>query len=307
MPKSKLLVMALMAAPLVGIALPEANAGETDPYSDKYLTQSSRTERLRELDERYNNDRRSRYDEEKVEEPIIIYQGAPDMPLMDGPATSESEGSGEYADPYASRGGSSEMGNIPNEAVGGSAGFAPTYSSGNDVPLTSAVRQIVPQGGCWVLKVEPGIGSKPISWEGRGRAWRDVLERALRAEGLSVVMDAGTCTIAIARTQSLATSMLNGGGMFTLNPSQTLRENLTRWAAESGWRLIWDVEGLDYIVEVDATLFGSFEGPDGVLAKVLNYYKDAETPLRGLFTADGSGMRVVRIVPRTFRNAGDGA
>lgn len=71
---------------------------------------------------------------------------------------------------------------------------------------------------------------------------------------------------------------------WVLSPDVMLRENLRRWASAAGWTLVWNaVSGgrvVDYTVDVEVKYTGELIGMDGVMAKVISAYFDAEYPLQ---------------------------
>jgi hypothetical protein len=71
---------------------------------------------------------------------------------------------------------------------------------------------------------------------------------------------------------------------WVLSPDVMLRENLRRWATAAGWTLVWNaVSGgrvVDYTVDVEVKYTGELIGVDGIMAKVVSAYYDAEYPLQ---------------------------
>ncbi|MCZ8256111.1 MAG: TcpQ domain-containing protein [Polaromonas sp.] len=78
-------------------------------------------------------------------------------------------------------------------------------------------------------------------------------------------------------------SLTTTAGSWTLLADQTLRQNVRRWLSQAGWNLVWSARlgdmTIDYPIDARVDLEGELIGAQGVLAKVILAYKDAEYPL----------------------------
>jgi hypothetical protein len=72
---------------------------------------------------------------------------------------------------------------------------------------------------------------------------------------------------------------------------RTLNTTLSRWSANAGWQLVWDLE-VDYPIETRAVLQGTFEEAVATVAQSLS---GASVPVQATFYA---GNRVLRIVAK---------
>lgn len=203
----------------------------------------------------------------------------------------------------------------------------------NDVPVTLALKQVVPSG--WTVRLDKTDGrsldeNRLVSWKG-GRAWPVVLsELALRgrfeatirwSEKLVVV-----CPEPLAPAPALAATTLSGMGtdgssrprlvsppvsrpvlasrpvvvaptQWRLDPKRTLRENVEDWTRQAGWnRVIW--EAADYPIAAAATFSGDFLSAGGPLATLISAYDTSDQPLLvELTTMD----KVVHVTNRNYR------
>lgn len=76
------------------------------------------------------------------------------------------------------------------QATGGVQGF------GADVPLALALRQVVPPG--YAFSINPAVAArmgKPVSWDGKGRAWGAVAAEMAAQAGLSLTTQARTVVL----------------------------------------------------------------------------------------------------------------
>lgn len=75
---------------------------------------------------------------------------------------------------------------------------------------------------------------------------------------------------------------------------KTLHQMLARWAAEAGWKLVWDIDA-DYEIEAHPSFDGTFEQ---VMTSVATSMSDAQVPIQMIFY---EGNKVVRIVAKGAR------
>lgn len=60
-------------------------------------------------------------------------------------------------------------------------------SGGFNVPLSTALNQVVPSG--WMVITNPDAGNPVVGWAGKGRAWTEVLDEILSAQKLVATVD----------------------------------------------------------------------------------------------------------------------
>lgn len=70
------------------------------------------------------------------------------------------------------------------DAPASDSAFAPVEGFGSDVPLALALQQIAPENYAFSFgdNVNPGV---PISWDGNGKPWNDVIQQAIAPHGLA--------------------------------------------------------------------------------------------------------------------------
>lgn len=130
---------------------------------------------------------------------------------------------------------------------------------GKGQPLYLVIRQIVPKS----VPVRLGRGTDaaaPLSWD-TGRQplpWRQVLEEALQNSGLAVVDEGGGIVIEAAASRP-AEPAADASRQWTAAAGVTLRETLTRWAADSGWTVDWTASARDRLFGASAQFSGDFE------------------------------------------------
>lgn len=72
---------------------------------------------------------------------------------------------------------------------------------------------------------------------------------------------------------------------------KTLNNTLARWAASTGWQLLWELP-VDYAVEAHTRLHGTFEEAVAVVARSM---EAAEIPMKAVFY---QGNKVLRIMAK---------
>lgn len=76
-----------------------------------------------------------------------------------------------------------------------------------------------------------------------------------------------------------------------LGSGEKLRTALERWAIASDWRISWEVEDQDFVIEQPAVIEGTFIGAVG---KVMDGLKETNLPLKAIAY---EGNRVLRVLP----------
>lgn len=170
---------------------------------------------------------------------------------------------------------------------------------GTDIPLSMAVKQIIPDG-CWKVNIDESLANQRVSWTG-GRPWDEVLDRMAKDHGLVVSINKNECVIGVSKSQLTAPALASRTNkVWQLKSGESLRENLMAWASAAGWTLQWDLT-IDYEIEHSATLVGEFAGADGVVSKVVTSFESAKSPLKATFY---SGNKVIRITDGGYTQGG---
>lgn len=203
---------------------------------------------------------------------------------------------------------------------------APVKGWAKDIPLSTALKQIVPNG--WKARKSGNVDlNQSVSWTG-GKDWVSVLgdltadyrfnasvnwntkEIYITPLGASSVVTSVASTSVAPRpifsgstTTKFATPVSNSvssgysySQTWTLSKSKTLRENIEDWAKQAGWSVSWGAP--DYRIVADVTLTGAIDAPDGPIARIIAAYKDADQPLKASLSA---GNKVIRIESRNFQ------
>lgn len=100
-------------------------------------------------------------------------------------------------------------------------------------------------------------------------------------------------------TKAVAKKEQTAAGTWTLNPGVTLRDNLAQWATKAGYKLVWDQQAPNYMINAKATFSGEFLGEDGALSQVIHNYKDEP---RSLKVSVKDGNKVIYVQPRIALN-----
>ncbi len=162
---------------------------------------------------------------------------------------------------------------------------------GNNVPLSIAVDQIVPDG-CWKINIDDDLGDREVSWAG-GKAWDQVLTESVKSAGLKIKINEAGCIIGIGNSLIIAEAMASSTSMvWHLKTDLSLSENLKVWAQRAGWKLQWDMS-VDYPIEHSATLIGSFDGESGVFSRVIDSFVNANASIKAVLHESN---RVIQIV-----------
>ena len=148
---------------------------------------------------------------------------------------------------------------------------------GKDIPLSMAVKQIIPPE--YKVHIDYGLGDKLVSWSG-GEEWQKVLADALDDHSLAYHVNENDLIVGISYDAELARYMaLPVPQVWHLKDVQSLRENLAEWSERAGWKLVWELD-VDYPIEHQATFTGEFFK---VFQVVIDRYKDFEVPLHAEF------------------------
>ncbi len=201
---------------------------------------------------------------------------------------------------------------------------APVKGWAKDIPLSTALKQVVPNG--WKARKSGNVDlNQPVSWTG-GKDWVSVLGDLTSDYSFSANVNWNTREIFItplgsstinttpnsvaprpvftgATTTKFANPVSNSvssgysySQTWTLSKSKTLRENIESWAKQAGWTVSWGAP--DYRIPADVTLTGAIDANNGPIARVIAAYKDADQPLRAVLS---SGNKVIRIESRNFQ------
>lgn len=200
---------------------------------------------------------------------------------------------------------------------------APVKGWAKDIPLSTALKQVVPNG--WKARKSGNVDlNQSVSWTG-GKDWVSVLGdltsdynfnaninwnskeiyiTPLGASSVSTnvssvsprpVFSDSTTKFASPVSASVS-SGYSYNQTWVLSKSKTLRENIEGWAKQAGWTVSWGAP--DYRIVADVNLTGAIDSPSGPIARVIAAYKDADQPLTASLS---SGNKVIRIESRNFQ------
>lgn len=183
----------------------------------------------------------------------------------------------------------------------------PVRGFGRDVPMSAAMRQVVPDG--WSVSYGVGVdASQVVSWRG-AEDWRAVVDDMCNRRGLTVSYDQEGRAVRVTRAddQRVQVAAASGKGGFVLVPprsappegagwqtyqgggapaavggtwvakkDQTLRGVLAEWAQRAGWTVTYQ-SGFEYRLEAPATFGGDFIQASGDLLRSMQSAKPAVT------------------------------
>lgn len=158
-----------------------------------------------------------------------------------------------------------------------------TLRFGRDVPLEAAIRAVIPNGSAWAIQSDdPDLIRQAISWDG-GNTWEEVIHAIADQNHLAIALNHDERAVGISRNPKVAPIIAyRDNRVWRLDPALSLRKNLERWGEISGeWSIVWgdEVKRFDYDVPVGTAFYGPLVGEDGVIAALMNAYKNAKKPL----------------------------
>lgn len=202
---------------------------------------------------------------------------------------------------------------------------APLKGWGKDIPLSTALKQVVPDG--WKAKKMGSVDlNKKVNWNGN-KPWVNVLDDLAVQNGFKANVDWNSKTLTISSTNSFENKVANpvvssvsttsrpvfsgtsvsstgsvspsysysSGRTWQLVSTKTLKENIQQWANDAGWTLSWAAP--DYPIVGNMTLTGQIDAADGPIARVVAAYAKAKQPLRASIN---EGNKVIRIESRNY-------
>ena len=180
----------------------------------------------------------------------------------------------------------------------------PVRGFGRDVPMSAAMRQVVPDG--WSVSYGVGVDAAQIvSWRG-AEDWHSVVDEMCNRRGLTVSYDAEGRSVRVTRSdeQRVQVASNNSRGGFVMIPprggqegdwqnyqggspaqaggswvakkDQTLRSVLGEWAQRAGWTIAYQ-SGFEYRLEAGAAFGGDFIQASGDLVRSMQSAKPAVT------------------------------
>lgn len=201
---------------------------------------------------------------------------------------------------------------------------APVKGWAKDVPLSTALKQVVPNG--WKARKSGDVDlNQSVSWTG-GKDWVSILSDLTSSYNFSANVNwntreiyitpvsasslgspvraaiapqpvfSGNTTKFASSSYSSVSSPVSYSQTWILSKSKTLRQNIEDWATQAGWTVSWGAP--DYRIVADVTLSGAIDASDGPIARVIAAYKDADQPLIAHLS---SGNKVIRIESRNFQ------
>lgn len=171
----------------------------------------------------------------------------------------------------------------------------PVRGFGRDVPMSAAMRQVVPDG--WAVSYGVGVdAAQVVSWRG-AEDWRAVVDDMCNRRGLTVSYDQEARSVRVTRSDDqrvqLSTASSKGGfvmvpyrtasaqgpgwqnyqgggapagGTWVAKKDQTLRGVLADWAQRAGWNVVYQ-SGFEYRLEAGAAFGGDFMQATGDLVR----------------------------------------
>ncbi|MGY3582229.1 hypothetical protein ACVIGB_000846 [Bradyrhizobium sp. USDA 4341] len=181
----------------------------------------------------------------------------------------------------------------------------PVRGFGRDVPMSAAMRQVVPDG--WAVSYGAGVDSaQVVSWRG-AEDWRAVVDDMCNRRGLTVSYDQEARSVRVTRSDDqrvqMSTASSKGGfvmvpyragpaqgngwqnyqggaapagGSWVAKKDQTLRGVLADWGQRAGWTVVYQ-SGFEYRLEAGAAFGGDFMQASGDLVRSMQSAKPALT------------------------------
>lgn len=191
----------------------------------------------------------------------------------------------------------------------GSAAAEPVRGFGRDVPMSAAMRQVVPDG--WSVSYGVGVDANTrVTWRG-AEDWRQVVDGMAGSRGLVVSYETEQRTVRVTRqgdpvARVSADPARSARGGFVMVPMRTaaqgegwqsygggaqtgaatgawradkdrpLRSVLAEWAERAGWQVVWN-SGFEYRLEAGASFGGDFIQASGDLLRSMQSVRPAVT------------------------------
>ncbi len=189
----------------------------------------------------------------------------------------------------------------------GAASAEPVRGFGRDVPMSAAMRQVVPDG--WSVSYGVGVDAEQhVNWRG-AEDWRQVVDGVAASRGLTVSYEAEQHAVRITRSGDPAARapgpVAAGRGGFVMVPyraanaaggdgwqsygqqpaaggawradkDRALRTVLAEWAERAGWQVVWN-SGYEYKLEAGASFGGDFIQAAGDLLRSMQAARPAVT------------------------------
>lgn len=156
-------------------------------------------------------------------------------------------------------------------------------SSGTQVPLPIALSQLVDDFHRWSVAYDIDVDKHKVSWS-NAESNSDALDQIKSRHNLYIAKDEHAKRIAISRSESVATQLLEPGvRAWRLEAGKSLRDNLVAWGDIAGWKIDMSQTDVNYPTDHEAKLIGRFEGRDGVVDRLLKATHVRTTPLNGHF------------------------
>lgn len=185
----------------------------------------------------------------------------------------------------------------------------PVSGFGRDVPMSAAMRQVVPDG--WSVSYGVGVDSNQhVNWRG-AEDWRQVVDGMATSRGLVVSYESEQRTVRVTRSGDpvprvtdpnrsarggfVMVPYRNGapaagegwqsyggqaqpavGGTWRADKDRPLRSVLAEWGDRAGWQIVWN-SGFDYRLEAGASFGGDFIQASSDLLRSLQSARPAVT------------------------------
>jgi hypothetical protein len=187
----------------------------------------------------------------------------------------------------------------------GAASAEPVRGFGRDVPMSAAMRQVVPDG--WSVSYGVGVDAEQrVNWRG-AEDWRQVVDGVASSRGLTVSYEAEQRSVRVTRSgdpaarapgpvaagrggfvmmpyrqgapagdgwQSYGQAPAAAAGAWRADKDRALRSVLAEWAERAGWQIVWN-SGFEYKLESGAAFGGDFIQASGDLLRSMQSARPA--------------------------------
>ena len=164
---------------------------------------------------------------------------------------------------------------------------------GHRVPLEMTLKQLVPEG--WTINIQESVKEQIVNWRG-GKTWPEVV-RSIKGEfaSISTHVNQDDMIVGVGSNPKLAEHMAKVvPTVWFLDPKETVRKNVIRWAHNAGWEVDW-LADVNYKLETEAYIAGDFYGRDGAIHQLMKALSTKDKPLHAVFKVDDFGNRTVVI------------
>lgn len=158
----------------------------------------------------------------------------------------------------------------------------PILSSGHLVPIDIALKNLLGSEEWWHIEHDDTADYK-VSWKDAATS-DEAIGQIQKGSAISIVVNDEFNRVGVSTSLSTANILKTPGNrVWHLVAGKSLRDNLSQWGKEAGWKVDFSQTMMNYPVDHDAKLAGYFSGEGGVVDTVLSATSGRENPLRGRF------------------------